>query len=121
MALTLGGGPSQFSKGKFLLKGCVGCSGSPVMWDRECEVWGQKCDHLCSNLTLGELFLGSRDSPTQLARLRRGAVRPRGWSWPGSLSRAPNEWYSLSCPVHSTGQGGKFCRLGGGRRRKRLG
>lgn len=72
MALTLGGGPSQLSKGKFLLKGCVGRSGSPVMWDRECEVWGQKCDHLCSGLTRGRLFLDSRDSPTRLARLRRG-------------------------------------------------
>lgn len=72
MALTLGGGPPQLSEGKFLLKGGVGCSGSPVMWDRECEVWGQKCDQLCSLLTRGILFLDSSDSPTQLARLRRG-------------------------------------------------
>lgn len=42
------------------------------MWDRECEVWGQKCDHLRSALTRGGLFLDSRDSPTRLARLRRG-------------------------------------------------
>lgn len=74
MALTLGGGPSQLSEGKFLLKGCVGCRGSPVMWDRECEIWGQKCDHLCSDLTRGRFFLDSTNSPTQQARLRRGAV-----------------------------------------------
>ena len=72
MALTLGGGPFQLSEGKFLLKGCVGCSGSPVMWDRKCEVWGQKCDHLCWDLTRGRFFLDSTNSPTQQARLRRG-------------------------------------------------
>lgn len=72
MALTLGGSPSQLSEEKFLLKGCVGCSGLPVMWDRECEIWGQKCDHLCSDLTRGRFFLDSTKSPTQLARLRRG-------------------------------------------------
>lgn len=75
MALTLGGSPSQLSEEKFLMKGCVGCSGLPVMWDRECEIWGQKCDHLCSDLTRGRFFLDSTKSPTQLASLRRGAVR----------------------------------------------
>lgn len=46
--------------------------GSPVMWDRECNIWGQKCDHFCSNLTRGGFFLDSTNSPTQQTRLRRG-------------------------------------------------